>query len=194
MSVVKEDIVSSSDHSAFESEPSNPCTIREAVRRHLEDDAGLTRLEATDAEIGIYNWALDMAEKKSVAKSWKQSNFVAIYTFKAKLVVANFDRNSFVQNRDLLDRVRRNEFAPHEVSFMTPRQVFPERWKHIQESKDQKEEYVYNERQAAMTDQYKCGKCKFRECVYREVQLRSCDEPVSLFITCLKCGNHWRIG
>lgn len=167
---------------------------RERVRAHLQNDAGLTQVEALDAEIGVFNWALEMAEKKSVAKSWKQPSFAAIYAFKASSVVANFDANSFVENRELVDRMRRGEFAPHEVAFMTPQQVFPERWRLIKESKEQKDEYVYNEKQAAMTDQYKCGKCKYRECVYREVQLRSCDEPVSLFITCLKCGNAWRMG
>jgi DNA-directed RNA polymerase subunit M/transcription elongation factor TFIIS len=169
-------------------------SIRSCVRNHLICDADLTREEAIDAEIGVFNWALDSAESKSITKSWKQSNFVTIYTCKAKSILANLDDKSFVGNSKLVARMRSGEFFPHQVAFMKPQDVFPERWKQVLDSKVQKEDYIYNEKPSAMTDQFRCGRCKQKECMYRELQLRSCDEPVSLFITCLKCGNNWRIG
>jgi len=168
--------------------------VRTAVRRHLMEDAGLTEEEAADTEIGIFNWSLEMAEAKSIAKSWKQSGFVSIYEAKAKSVVSNLDAKSFIGNENLVLRMRDREFLPHDLAFLPPQRVFPERWKRVLEAKAQKEDYVYNEKPTAMTNQYKCGSCKQRECVYRELQLRSCDEPVTLFITCLKCGNTWRVG
>ena len=75
-------------------------------------------------------------------------------------------------------------------SFMS-QDVFPERWRQVLEFK---ENYIYNEKPSAMTDQFTCSRCKQRECMYRESQLRLCDEPVSLFITCLKGRNNLRIG
>ena len=44
----------------------------------------------------------------------------------------------------------------------------------------------------AMTDQFKCGRCKSRKCIYYELQTRSADEGMTIFITCLNCGNRWR--
>ncbi len=44
----------------------------------------------------------------------------------------------------------------------------------------------------AMTDEYKCGRCKQRKCKYSQAQTRSADEPMTTFVTCLVCGNRWR--
>ena len=44
----------------------------------------------------------------------------------------------------------------------------------------------------AMTDQFECKRCKSRETAYYEVQTRSADEPMTIFITCLNCGNRWK--
>eukprot|EP01083_Nonionella_stella_P042324 114389_1 len=44
----------------------------------------------------------------------------------------------------------------------------------------------------AMTDEYKCGKCKQRKCKYSQAQTRSADEPMTTFVTCLVCGNRWK--
>jgi len=45
----------------------------------------------------------------------------------------------------------------------------------------------------AMTDEYKCGKCKQRKCKYSQAQTRAADEPMTTFITCLVCGNRWKM-
>jgi len=44
----------------------------------------------------------------------------------------------------------------------------------------------------AMTDEYKCGRCKQRKCKYSQAQTRSADEPMTTFVTCLVCGNRWK--
>lgn len=168
--------------------------LRAAVRASLEKRAGLSALEAQDMEIGAYNWSLQCAEQRNIARSWNNGTFASIYTQKANGILDNLDPLSPVGNSRLLQRMREQEFLPHELPFMRPEHVFPERWKEVLDAKIQKDEYIHNQKPAAMTDQFKCGRCKKRECVYQELQLRSCDEPVSLFITCLNCGNRWRIG
>ena len=72
--------------------------------------------------------------------------------------------------------------------------VYPEVWKDIIDNKMKKEQHIYEEKPAAMTTLFKCGKCKKRECMFQELQLRSCDEPMTLFITCINCGHRFRIG
>ncbi len=44
----------------------------------------------------------------------------------------------------------------------------------------------------AMTDEFKCKRCKSRKTTYYEMQTRSADEPMTIFITCLTCGNRWK--
>ena len=51
----------------------------------------------------------------------------------------------------------------------------------------------YEFKPEAMTDQFKCRKCGSRSCSYYEVQTRSADEPMTQFISCLDCGNRWKM-
>jgi transcription elongation factor S-II len=44
----------------------------------------------------------------------------------------------------------------------------------------------------AETDMFMCGKCKGRKCTYFQMQTRSADEPMTTFVTCIICGNHWK--
>ncbi|KAI7727866.1 hypothetical protein M8C21_005851 [Ambrosia artemisiifolia] len=44
----------------------------------------------------------------------------------------------------------------------------------------------------ATTDQFKCGRCGKRKCTYYQLQTRSADEPMTTFVTCVNCDNHWK--
>ncbi|CAM8955416.1 unnamed protein product [Rhodiola kirilowii] len=51
------------------------------------------------------------------------------------------------------------------------------------------------EREAApksTTDQFKCAKCGQRTTTYYQMQTRSADEPMTTFVTCVNCNNHWK--
>jgi DNA-directed RNA polymerase subunit M/transcription elongation factor TFIIS len=79
--------------------------------------------------------------------------------------------------------------APQEVAFKTHQDMTPERWRPIVEKKEKTDKY---EKCAAVTtDQYYCGKCKKNKCTYVQVQIRSADEPMTVFITCLNCSHRW---
>lgn len=39
---------------------------------------------------------------------------------------------------------------------------------------------------------YECGKCKGERCIIAQLQLRSSDEPMTTFVTCIGCGNRWK--
>jgi len=44
----------------------------------------------------------------------------------------------------------------------------------------------------ASTDQFKCGRCGQRKCTYYQMQTRSADEPMTTYVTCVNCNNHWK--
>ena len=75
---------------------------------------------------------------------------------------------------------------------MTYQELFPEHWKKLLDEKFKREKVMYEEKAEAMTDQFKCGRCKSRKCTYYELQTRSADEGMTTFITCLHCGNRWK--
>jgi len=43
-----------------------------------------------------------------------------------------------------------------------------------------------------LTEDYKCGKCGNGKCSYFQMQTRGADEPMTTFITCIKCNNKWK--
>lgn len=45
---------------------------------------------------------------------------------------------------------------------------------------------------AADTDMFQCSKCKQKKCTYSQLQTRSCDEPMTTFVTCTNCGHRWK--
>jgi DNA-directed RNA polymerase subunit M/transcription elongation factor TFIIS len=45
--------------------------------------------------------------------------------------------------------------------------------------------------QMITSDQYTCLRCKTSKTEYYELQTRSADEPMTLFLTCVNCKNKW---
>jgi len=43
-----------------------------------------------------------------------------------------------------------------------------------------------------ITEDYKCGKCGNTRCSYFQMQTRGADEPMTTFVTCIKCNNKWK--
>lgn len=44
----------------------------------------------------------------------------------------------------------------------------------------------------ATTDQFRCGRCGHRKTTYHQMQTRSADEPMTTYVTCVNCNNHWK--
>ncbi|KAI5181410.1 transcription elongation factor S-II [Nematocida sp. AWRm80] len=47
-------------------------------------------------------------------------------------------------------------------------------------------------KEEAETDMFFCNRCKERKCTYRQLQTRSADEPMTTFVHCVVCDNHWK--
>jgi DNA-directed RNA polymerase subunit M/transcription elongation factor TFIIS len=167
--------------------------LRETVVKYLVE-VGISELFAKDMEIGIYNWSLQKAEETNIPKSWANKIFVNVYTNKSRSILTNLDKDSYVGNTRLIQRLNDKEFKPNELPFMDMTNMFPERWNDILDMRMKQEKNFYNSKQVAKTDMFKCGKCKKRECSYYELQVRSADESSTIFVSCLNCGNRWRIG
>lgn len=171
------------------------CSIkRDVVKKILKEKTSLSEEVVDDLEKGIFNWCIRYADENELQKTWNDKMFQYLYINKSKLIIENIDPNSYVKNKRLQQRILDKEFKPHELSFMESTNIFPEVWNQILDIKMKQEENFHNSKQVAKTDVFKCGKCKKRECSYYELQVRSADESSTIFVTCLNCGNRWRIG
>lgn len=165
----------------------NVCTM-------IKDKSSLDDTYVKDMEIGIYNWTIMEAGKRRIIRNWANPRFQKLYVEKARSVISNIDKDSYVNNTNLVERVKQNEFYPHDIAFMKPENVHPAIWKQSVDAMMKKYENAYENKAVAMTTMFKCGKCKKRECTFYEMLTRAADEATTIFIRCVNCGNSWRQG
>ena len=168
--------------------------VRNTVLALIGEKTNLDEIHSKDLEIGIFNWCIEYANEHNIAKNWSNNKFRNLYIEKARSVISNIDASSYIKNDRLLTRLKEKEFLPHDIAFMKPENIFPERWKDTIEQYMKKYENAYENKAVAMTDMFKCGKCKKRECTYYEMFSRSADEPAVIHIRCINCGNTWKMG
>jgi len=97
-------------------------------------------------------------------------------------------------NPDLRRRVLLGEIKPEKLIVMTAEEMASDNRK--LENKQIKDKALFEcergMKPKATTDQFKCGKCGQRMCTYYQLQTRSADEPMTTFVTCVNCNNHWK--
>ena len=105
----------------------------------------------------------------------------------------NLDINSYVGNKNFINTIKANDFDIKTIAFLKPPRVFPEIWKPILDENERKEEILKKCESESSTNKFECPnrKCRARKSIFTEVQTRSADEPMTIFITCLVCGKRW---
>ncbi|OMP11258.1 Zinc finger, TFIIS-type [Corchorus olitorius] len=97
-------------------------------------------------------------------------------------------------NPDLRRKVLLGEVKPERLITLTPEEMASERRQ--RENKEIKEKALFDcergQAPKATTDQFKCGRCGQRKTTYYQMQTRSADEPMTTYVTCVNCNNHWK--
>ncbi|VBB17995.1 transcription elongation factor TFIIS [Yasminevirus sp. GU-2018] len=110
-----------------------------------------------------------------------------IYRDKVRDICANLDpTNKRINNQTLRRSLLDGDVDPHFVAFMTPQQIHPARWAKEMERRQNIEDAGSIKK---VTDIYKCRKCGDRKSTTTQMQTRSADEPMTIFVTCLTCYN-----
>jgi DNA-directed RNA polymerase subunit M/transcription elongation factor TFIIS len=174
------------------SKTNNKHLVRDKFKEILLDNLQLTELEATDLEIGVFNSTLDYANSLSIQLSWNCPLFIETYVNNARSIYANLKQDSYIHNETLMQRLKNREFTPHELAYMPKEDIFPARWKEIMDKLKLKLKAAYEVKQVSMTDAIKCGKCKNNKVSYYELQIRSGDENMTQFFSCITCGHRWK--
>jgi DNA-directed RNA polymerase subunit M/transcription elongation factor TFIIS len=165
---------------------SNPEQFRENIRKKLSIFFNKSSY-CENLERGIYNWTLKEAKNRKVVKQWTNSYFARIYLDHLRSIYINLKKNRF-----LIELVENKKIKSHELAFMSHQELNPERWAELIRLKSIRDKNKYEQNMEAATDSFKCRKCHSTKCTYYELQTRSADEPMTIFITCLDCGTKWK--
>ena len=143
-------------------------------------------------EKGIYDYTKNFCEKNGINCLDTDKKFINIYLNKARSMYINLKTNSYVKNDKLINKINDSSFSIHEIPFMNFIEIFPENWKELIDEKYKRDKSLYSYKKGVATDQFKCGRCKEYKCSYYELQTRSADEAMTLFVECLNCGKRWK--
>ena len=143
-------------------------------------------------EKSLYNASIIQSKKKHIKRNWKNTIFRNLYISKIRSIYTNLKQDSYVNNESFLTKIKTGKINYRKISELSVYDMYPENWEELFTKKAEQDKLKYELKPEAMTDAYKCRKCGSRSCSYYEVQTRSADEPMTQFISCLDCGQHWR--
>ena len=162
----------------------NSDLFRANIRKKLNDIIGDDK-NSINLEKGIFNFALKEAEQRKIIKKWDNPQFVQIYTDRLRSIVINL-------KGEVLQHIKDGTLKPHMVAFMTHQELCPEKWQTLIDAKSKRDANKFEVNMAAATDTFTCRKCKGNQCTYYLQQVRSADEPMTVYITCITCAYRWK--
>jgi len=162
----------------------NPETFRTNIRKKINEFLQNEK-HSVNLEKGIYNYSLKEADNRKVVKKWDNKYFVQIYMDHLRSVYANLKPH-------IIEQIQMETIKPHIVAFMTHQELSPEKWNDLIEAKSKRDKNKFEVNIEAATDTFTCRKCKSKKCTFYLQQVRSADEPCTIFVTCIDCGNRWK--
>ena len=93
--------------------------IYNKINTLLENKTPHNKKISENIEKGIYNNILDIADEKSIIKTWENDLFKNLYVNKAISIYSNLKSDSYLNNKRLMSRLLDNEFFQplHKVFF-----------------------------------------------------------------------------
>ncbi|KAK3014936.1 hypothetical protein RJ639_009952 [Escallonia herrerae] len=159
--------------------------LSEALCKVLKeaDEESRTEVEACDP------FRVAISLESALFEKWGRSN--GSQKFKYRSIMFNIKDP---QNPDFRRKVLLGHVKPEEVLRMTPEEMASTE-RQMQNVKIKEKALFDCERAAApkaTTNEFKCGRCGKKQCTYYQLQTRSADEPMTTFVTCVNCNNHWK--
>jgi len=158
--------------------------FRSNIRKKLDEKLNNEK-NSNNLEKGIFNYTLKEAERRKIVKKWDNKQFVQIYVDHLRSVMKNL-------NEDVLKSINDESIKPHIIAFMTHQELYPEKWSKLIESKSKRDKNKFETNISAATDTFTCRKCKNNQCTYYQMQTRSADEAMTIYVSCCICGNRWK--
>ena len=162
----------------------NPELFRSNIRKKL-DEKLQNEKNSSNLEKGIFNYTLKEADQKKIVKKWDNKYFIQIYLDRLRTIYMNLNDN-------IVEQVTSGAIKPHIVAFMTHQELFPDKWSALIDAKSKRDANKFESNIVASTDTFTCRKCKSNKCTFYQQQVRSADEPMTTYVTCISCGNRWK--
>ena len=142
---------------------------------------------ALNVELSVHHYTIRELNIRNLMLKYSE-NYATVYKDRCRSVYLNMKNCEYFKQYAL--SATREEFET--IERMTHQEMNPDAWKDRILRKEQRDFAKYNEDEQASTDMYECPKCGSRKSTFYTMQIRSADEPETVFVTCLSCKNHYR--
>jgi DNA-directed RNA polymerase subunit M/transcription elongation factor TFIIS len=163
---------------------------RQNAINSFKDLKYLTQEQITKLELSIYNYT----DKFCLNKNIKNNSplYIKIYTDKFIHILSNINKESYIKNEYLYNKIIKNEINIEEIINLEPRYLAPNKWEFFNKIEETTVCSILQGNSTLHKSKlYKCSRCKNNDTEYTESQTRSADEPTTFFITCRVCGKKW---
>ena len=133
-------------------------------------------------EKSIYNYCVEQCRLKNIEVNIENKYFLRMYVNKLISLYNNLDKNSYIKNISFYDKVMDKSIEIEKIAYLSPQEINPEHWKKYIDKQNAQDEFLYSISAGTKTKEYKCGRCKQRDCTYYQLQVRCSDEPMTTFI------------
>jgi len=147
--------------------------------------------EKISMESIIFQTSYEYTTKNDIRKSWGNTQFQDCYMANARRIIGNLSPASYIQNKSLWERYHAKELSLAQIARQNYYELFPEQWEKLVDHQAKCERIQLEGDFSRATEKWQCNGCKMRKCTYYELQTRSADEPMTIFIHCLNCGKRW---
>lgn len=159
-------------------EVKDPTTFRQNIRNEINKILD-NEVQSRNLEIGILNYCLKEAANRNVKpRTWDNTFFVQIYVDRLWSIYSNIKDNA-----DLIEQIQSCKLQAHKVAFMSHYELKPEKWAKLIDAKSKRDKNKFENNMEAATDTFTCRKCKSKKCTYIQLQTRSADEPMSVYVS-----------
>lgn len=143
---------------------------------------------SSEIEESIYHYCVSQAFEKQIIQTLENKFFMILYKDRVRSITLNLkDKYNL-----FLDKIKNGTIHANTVGKITHQDMNTVIWKDIIQKKIERDNHKYDNNTEGTSKEFKCGRCKKRETQYTQVQTRSADEPMTTFVTCINCGNHWK--
>jgi len=163
----------------------NPDEFREKISQKIDILINNMKL-SINIERGIYNYAIKEATNKKLVKKWENQFFVQLYLDRLKTIYTN------IQYEPLKQSIINGKIKASHLAYMTHYEMRPDKWSKMIEDKNKRDKCKYETVIEASTDTFICRKCRSNKTTYYQLQLASADESMTVFVSCVDCGNRWK--
>lgn len=164
--------------------------VREKVILKFEHVLG-NRDMARKLERCIYNWCIRTGRADDIELYWENPPFRYRYTTKALSLLFNLKNP---KNPTLRNHVLNGNVPVHKLPGARPCELFPELWEDVHERVAMKQlrKQLGVDIATVPDGAFTCSRCKSKKTSFVEMQTRSADEPMTLFIQCHACSKRWK--